>query len=92
MDVVTAIDTRAVGIAVIELGGGRRVASDQIDHSVGFTRLAAIGDKVGTDHPVGVVHARTEADAAKAAVALAEAYDIGPLAPLTRPEVIARVG
>jgi thymidine phosphorylase len=36
---VSHIDTRALGIAVIELGGGRRVASDSIDHAVGLTGL-----------------------------------------------------
>ena len=37
---VQAIDTRAVGIAVVALGGGRARAADLIDHAVGFTRLA----------------------------------------------------
>ena len=37
---VTAIDVRAVGIAVVELGGGRARASDAIDPAVGFTELA----------------------------------------------------
>ncbi len=40
---VTAIDTRAIGIAVVELGGGRLRASDPIDHAVGFTALAGLG-------------------------------------------------
>jgi thymidine phosphorylase len=88
---VTAIDTRAVGIAVIELGGGRRQPTDKIDHSVGFTRLAGIGERVGPDRPLGLVHARSEDDAAKAAGALRAAYEIGASAPLERPVVVARV-
>ena len=43
---VEAIDTRAFGLAVIELGGGRRVAADKIDHAVGLTALAGKGDAV----------------------------------------------
>jgi thymidine phosphorylase len=88
---VVAIDTRAVGIAVIELGGGRRQPTDRIDHSVGFSRLAAVGEPVGPEKPLGLVHARSEDDAAKAAEALRAAYTVGASAPSERPVVIARV-
>ena len=57
---VTHIDTRAVGIAVVELGGGRMRAEDSIDHSVGFTKLAGLGANVGPDAPLALVHARDE--------------------------------
>ena len=33
------IDTRGVGMAVVALGGGRRLPTDSIDHAVGFDRL-----------------------------------------------------
>ncbi len=36
---IAAIDTRAVGVALIELGGGRLRAQDKIDHRVGFQRF-----------------------------------------------------
>lgn len=91
--VVRSVDSRAVGIAVIELGGGRARPQDPIDHSVGFSRLAAVGATVGgEDAPLGVVHGRTEADADRAAAALRAAYRIGEDAPPERPVVIERVG
>jgi len=75
---VQSIDTRAVGIAVVELGGGRMRTTDLIDHAVGFTRFAGIGGEVGgADAPLALVHARTEAAADRAAVALRTAYVIG---------------
>ena len=37
----TAIDVRAIGLAVVELGGGRARAADAIDPAVGLTELAA---------------------------------------------------
>ncbi|NLH81258.1 MAG: thymidine phosphorylase, partial [Phyllobacteriaceae bacterium] len=58
---VEAIDTRAVGVAVVELGGGRTKASDPIDPAVGFTDLAGIGVHLDAGTPIGRVHA---ADAA----------------------------
>ena len=62
--------TRDLGVAVMALGGGRRVESDPVDHAVGLTEIAAPGEQVGPDRPLAVVHARDQAgwDAAAAAV------------------------
>jgi thymidine phosphorylase len=51
--IVTAIDTRAIGIAVVELGGGRAKPEDTIDHAVGFTRLAGLGSTRRPRRPAG---------------------------------------
>ena len=48
---VGAIDTRAVGLAVVALGGGRTRVEDEVDHTVGLTEVAAIGERVDNDHP-----------------------------------------
>ncbi len=90
--VVAAIDTRAVGIAVVELGGGRMRAEDAIDHSVGFTRLAGLGGAVGPDAPLAFVHARDEAAALRAEASLRAAYTIGDAAPAAAPVVYERIG
>jgi thymidine phosphorylase len=88
---VRAIDTRSVGLAVIELGGGRKVASDAIDYSVGFDELAGLGDEVGPDRPLAIVHARSEVDAERAAASLRACYTIGEAEPVTRGTVYERV-
>ena len=80
---VVSIDVRAVGLAVVELGGGRARANDSIDPAVGLTDLAPIGAEVGPDAPLARVHAR-EPDQAHAAVRrLRGAYrlDEAPLSP-----------
>ncbi|BCP56019.1 thymidine phosphorylase [Kaistia sp. 32K] len=87
---VNGIDTRAVGVAVIELGGGRRVAADTIDLSVGFTGLAGHGARVDAKTPLARVHARTEEDAERAAALLRAAYRLGE-APAPRPAVHERI-
>ncbi|WP_321342854.1 thymidine phosphorylase [Breoghania sp.] len=75
---ITSIDTRAIGVAVIELGGGRRRAEDEIDPRVGFTQLAGVGMAVGPDdEPLAVVHAADEASADRATAAIRTAYGIG---------------
>jgi thymidine phosphorylase len=75
--VVASVDTRALGLAVVTLGGGRTRAEDSIDHSVGLTRLAGIGDEVGPDRPLALVHARDEATATAASGAVRAAYKLG---------------
>ncbi|MDE1149349.1 MAG: thymidine phosphorylase [Azospirillaceae bacterium] len=75
---VTAIDTRAVGIAVVALGGGRTRPQDGVDHSVGFTDIAGLGAAVGPGgRPLARVYAATEADAAAAVAALRRAVTVG---------------
>ncbi len=88
---VTAIDTRALGVSVVALGGGRRIPGTAIDPSVGLTDLAGIGDEVGPNRPLCRVHARSEADADSASQAIQRAYHIGDEAPAARPLVIDRV-
>ena len=76
--VVTAVDVRAVGIAVVDLGGGRARETDVVDHSVGFTEVAGVGEPVGPgERPLAVVHARDEDAAERAASALRSAYTVG---------------
>jgi thymidine phosphorylase len=88
---VQGVDARAVGVAVIALGGGRRRAEDAIDHAVGFTDLAGRGDTVGPDRPLGLVHARDERHAMAAAEALRAAYRLGDGKPPRRPVVQDRI-
>ena len=88
---VAAIDARAVGLAVVELGGGRRRASDAIDPAVGLTELAGVGEAVGAGRPLALVHARDEAAAEAAAARLAAAYHLADEAPQSRPPVIERI-
>jgi thymidine phosphorylase len=74
--IVGAIDTRAVGLAVVALGGGRTRAEDRIDHAVGLTDLAELGSEVGPDRPLAMLHARDDAAAATAEADLRQAYSI----------------
>ncbi|GJE27093.1 thymidine phosphorylase [Methylobacterium organophilum] len=89
---VAGVATRAIGLAVIGLGGGRTRPQDGIDGSVGFSRLARPGDAVGPEAPLGLVHARDEAAAERAAAALRAAYRLGEAAPEIGPAVLERIG
>jgi thymidine phosphorylase len=74
---VLSVDTRAVGLAVIGLGGGRQVPTDKIDPRVGFSGFAEIGQLLGTNQPIAQVHAATPEAAEKAAEDLRSAFVLG---------------
>ena len=85
--VVTEVDTRAVGNAIIELGGGRRTVGESLDLAVGFSDIAPIGTAVDSERPLAVVHAASESDADRAAKNIINACKLGESAPAERPTI-----
>jgi thymidine phosphorylase len=87
--IVTRVDVRAVGLAVVALGGGRAREDDAVDHAVGLTEVAAPGERVGPgERPLALVHAADEAAAARAAESLRAAHTVGDTPPETPPPVL----
>ncbi len=89
--VVTAIDGEALGLAVVDLGGGRRVETDAIDPAVGLTEVVRLGEKIAKGQPIAVVHAAREEHADAAAQAVQGAMTFGNKAPKPEPLTIERV-
>ncbi len=85
--VVVRVDTRAVGNAIIELGGGRRKVGETLDLSVGFSEIAPTGTTLNNDTPLAFVHAASESDAATAEKNLLAAYELGESAAPGRPVI-----
>jgi thymidine phosphorylase len=86
---VAGVDVRAVGLAVVALGGGRTRESDPVDHSVGLTDVAAPGEEVAPGgRPLAMVHAADEDAAERAAAALRAAYVLDDEAPKEAPPVL----
>jgi pyrimidine-nucleoside phosphorylase len=56
---ITAIAADEIGVAVVELGGGREKKGEAIDHSVGVVMHARIGDAVEEGQPLYTVHANS---------------------------------
>lgn len=88
---VSEMDTRALGMAVVSMGGGRRQASDTIDYSVGFTEMARLGAKVDSERPLAVIHAKSEASWQDAALAVKAAIQVAENAPEETPVVYRRI-
>ncbi len=90
---VGKIDTRALGLCVVRLGGGRHRPGSPIDPSVGLSSIAGVGAYTDDEAPLCMVHAG-DADAAEAAaMAVITAYHIMDEAPLVpRPCIVGHIG
>lgn len=89
--IVNGMDTRALGVAVVALGGGRRRASDPVDYSVGFTDMVALGTRVDEQRPLAIIHASNEQDWQQAADAVRAAITLADSAPQITPVVYRRI-
>jgi thymidine phosphorylase len=83
--------TRAIGLLVIELGGGRRQAGDAVDARVGFTQFVQIGQRVEAGDVLAVVHAADASAANRASQALLTLIEIADQAPFSTPVFITRL-
>ena len=73
---ISEIDTRALGEAVVSMGGGRLKETDKIDPAVGLSSLARIGEHVERPRPIAMVHASSEEAAARAERVIHKAFKI----------------
>jgi thymidine phosphorylase len=89
--VVAAIDARALGLAVVGLGGGRTRVTDTIDPRVGLAAVRGVGEPVGPDAPFAIVHAATEGAAAAAAELLRNAVQVCESPVVAPPAIVERL-
>jgi thymidine phosphorylase len=82
-----AFDARQIGLAVIELGGGRTRPQDAIDHAVGIVNIA--GRDWDGASPLCEILGRDEASAARARARILGAVEKGTGMP---PAVLERIG
>ena len=88
---LSACNARDVGMAVIDLGGGRRHPADKIDHRVGFSDLLPLGAQVEKGQTIAVVHAADDAAAERAAAGILANYRIAGEKPDLPPAISGRI-
>lgn len=88
---LAACETREIGMAVVELGGGRVVATDTIDHRVGLSAIRPLGSRVEAGDEIALVHAADEDQANHMAQKLAGLYTISDKTPDPTTEIVARI-
>ena len=74
---IHAMDGEALGLAVVALGGGRKVETDRVNPAVGLSDVVGLGTQVQRGDPLCVLHAADEDSAMEAAVAVQNAISIG---------------
>lgn len=88
---VGGMATRDIGLLIIELGGGRRRASDTVDPRVGFTQFVQVGQRAEAGDLLAVVHAADANAAENASQALLALIQLADHAPAGTPVLITRV-
>lgn len=84
---VGKMNAETLGLTLVELGGGRRVLADTVDHAVGLEMLVRMGDRVETGQPLVRVHChKRQADSVK--LLLSAAIPIRPQ-PVEAPVLVA---
>lgn len=90
--VLTTMSTRDLGVAIVELGGGRRKAGDAIDMRVGFSEVKPIGTRLAAGEPLALIHAADAAAADRAIASYLAACTLGDADVAATPMVMAEVG
>ena len=84
---VFAMNTREVGLSVVQLGGGRKLAIDNLDYSVGITDICRLGDEINPATPIAMLHANSEDSWNQAAEMLRNTLTFGDQAAEANPMV-----
>lgn len=84
---VKAIDSRAIGYALVRIKAGRMQVSDTIDYGAGALLIPKIGDFLEAGEPIGEIHANHTAQAEEVARLVRAAYIITP-EPVEKEELI----
>ena len=82
---ISTVDTEALGLAIIELGGGRKRAEDDVDHSVGVEVRIRIGESVAKGDALARVFGRDISTTTTSLIR--NAFEIGPN-PVASPQLI----
>ncbi len=81
---IAAMDTAELGWASVNLGAGRLLKSDPINHAVGFILTGKIGDRVSAGEVIGEIHANDSEKLAQARTEILKAIKLSdePVDPL----------
>jgi thymidine phosphorylase len=81
------MDTRAIGMALVEMGGGRVDHNQSLDYSVGFSAIKPKGTKVAEGDIIAIVHAKDDAQATQAIKQYLSAVEISVAPVIVEPVI-----
>jgi len=86
--IVTEIDTFTIGSALVDLGGGRVKAEDDVDPSVGFCSHVRVGTAIKKGEPLGIAACRSTEQADRVRDRLRSAFRVSSDVPVVKPKLI----
>ncbi|HYJ91586.1 MAG TPA: hypothetical protein VEV84_09775, partial [Pyrinomonadaceae bacterium] len=86
--IVTEIDTFKIGSAMVDIGGGRIKAEDDIDPAVGFCSHVRVGTAIKKGEPLGIAACRNEQQAERVREKLRSAFVVSNDVPVVKPKLI----
>ena len=75
---ISNIDNRELGLTLVSLGGGRKVANDVLDLSVGLENVLKIGSKIDSSIPFATLHCNDECHIAQIEKTLHNIVKVSP--------------
>ena len=88
---VSEVDARQLGLAVVAMGGGRRVPTDTLDYSVGLTEVCTLGQAIAEGEPLAMIHAGSEEAWNEVARMVRDAVVLNDKRPEALPNVYERI-
>lgn len=88
---VRAIDALQVGVAVMELGAGRKTKGDAVDYAVGVVLEVEAGDPVHAGQTIASIHTNGKVSNGRAEDLVLAAFQFGSEAPAGRPHILAEI-
>lgn len=87
---LAAIDCESLGLAIIEMGGGRKVLGDPIDFGVGIEMLCELGEYVTSGQPIARIYSRADRNQDRETIAAAFHWSHTP--PVPAPLIVETIG
>ncbi|MEO1700441.1 MAG: thymidine phosphorylase [Pseudomonadota bacterium] len=88
---LSRVNARALGVAVVEMGGGRRLREDEIDHRVGIVDFVPVGTSLQAGDPICFIHVNDNSQLERARHMISEAVEMGETAPAQTEPLIERI-
>lgn len=88
---VSAMETRNIGLSIINLKGGRIRSDQKLDYATGYTNFCQIGDYVDAQTPLCFIHAQNEEDYQRAADELKSYITVSEARPETKSTIIEKI-
>lgn len=79
---VSSMDTRGIGLSIIEMKGGRTTPEQKLDYATGYSQFCQIGDFVDNSKPLAIIHAQTEEQYQHASQSIQQLITIGEKKPI----------